>query len=165
MTMRGKKFSPSAMAAVILVGCTNTRGGGNSGMKGGWHHPRRVGGAVVGSQFGKGDGQLAIVATGTLSGAFLGNQIGQSLDKADAMYASTSPGRSGPLRQRHRAPQPPGVTPIRAIRAPLFPNLPIRPLAVNICRELTKPLTLVGARRKPLGTACRQPDGSWRIVQ
>jgi hypothetical protein len=34
-----------------------------------------------------------MVATGTLLGAFSGNQIGQSLDKADAMYASTPPGR------------------------------------------------------------------------
>lgn len=32
------------------------------------------------------------------------------------------------------------------------------------CREYTKPVRIGGERQESYGTACRQPDGSWRIV-
>ena len=61
------------------TGCMNKEGAGT--LLGG------AGGALAGAQFGKGSGKLGMVAIGTLLGAFAGNQVGQSLDKADAMYA------------------------------------------------------------------------------
>jgi len=45
-----------------------------------------VGGAVAGAQFGKGNGNLAMTAIGTLLGAAAGNEVGSSLDRADCMY-------------------------------------------------------------------------------
>ncbi len=44
-------------------------------------------GALAGSQIGSGKGQLAAVAVGALAGAFLGGEVGKSLDKADKMSA------------------------------------------------------------------------------
>ena len=51
-------------------------------------------GALAGSQFGGGKGQLAAVAVGALAGAWLGGETGKSLDKADKAYAQRT--QSGP---------------------------------------------------------------------
>lgn len=40
-----------------------------------------AGGALIGSQFGSGSGQIAATAIGTLGGAFAGNQIGKHFDE------------------------------------------------------------------------------------
>src|SRR3546814_16779391 len=45
-------------------------------------------GALVGSQIGGGTGQLAAVALGTLAGAYFGNEVGKSLDRADKAAAA-----------------------------------------------------------------------------
>jgi len=42
-----------------------------------------VGGALIGSQFGKGSGQLVGVGVGALAGFFLGGEIGKALTPAD----------------------------------------------------------------------------------
>ncbi len=47
-----------------------------------------AGGALAGSQFGKGKGQLATTALGTLLGAWLGSEAGSSLDRADQTYSA-----------------------------------------------------------------------------
>ncbi|MGE4562775.1 MAG: glycine zipper 2TM domain-containing protein, partial [Rhodospirillales bacterium] len=44
-------------------------------------------GALTGSQIGGGKGQLAAVAIGALGGAYLGSELGASLDRADKLYA------------------------------------------------------------------------------
>lgn len=42
-----------------------------------------VGGAVLGSQFGKGSGKLVAVAAGTIGGIFLGGEVAEYLTKSD----------------------------------------------------------------------------------
>ena len=44
-------------------------------------------GALTGSQIGGGKGKLAAVAIGALGGAYLGSELGASLDRADKLYA------------------------------------------------------------------------------
>jgi surface antigen len=33
------------------------------------------------------------------------------------------------------------------------------------CREFQQDVTIAGERVKAFGTACRQPDGTWKIVR
>ena len=42
---------------------------------------------MLGSQVGGGKGQLAAVAIGALGGAFLGSEVGKSLDEVDRLKA------------------------------------------------------------------------------
>jgi surface antigen len=64
-----------------------------------------AGGALAGSQFGKGKGQLATTALGTLLGAWLGSEAGTSLDRADRAYANQPPRYSyGPQPYQNYAP-------------------------------------------------------------
>ncbi len=117
-------------------------------------------GALVGSQFGHGDGRLAATAIGTLAGAAIGSNIGKRLDDQDRqrmrdaearaynakvgetiVWNNPSNGNSG------------SVTPTRDGRR-----------GDEYCREFQTEITVGGQKEKSYGTACRQPDGSWKIV-
>ena len=47
-------------------------------------------GALLGSQFGDGKGRLVAVAIGTLGGAYLGGEVGKTMDQVDRMKASAA---------------------------------------------------------------------------
>jgi surface antigen len=119
-------------------------------------------GALVGAQFGKGKGQIVGVAAGTLLGAYLGNQVGASLDKADLQaYNNTSQTALESQRDGQAS----------TWRNPNTGNYgtvtPVRTYADNgtNCREYQQTITVGGKTEKGYGTACRQPDGSWKITQ
>ena len=121
-----------------------------------------VGGAVAGAQFGKGTGQLAATALGTILGAFAGSQVGSSLDRADANYAhqagqqafeSAPAGRSVAWANPDTGHQG-AITPTRTYEA--SPG--------QYCREYTQAVEIGGKRETTYGTACRQPDGTWKIM-
>src|SRR5262249_36975139 len=100
-------------------------------------------GALVGSQFGAGTGALAATGGGTLLGAAIGNQAGASVDNANRAYqAAAVPVVVGPP----------------AYGAPA----PIR--RTGECREFQQTIIVGGQRENAYGTACRQADGSWRVV-
>lgn len=121
-----------------------------------------VGGALAGSQFGKGKGQLAMTAVGTLLGAFLGSEVGSSLDRADQMHANQAGqqafegARSGqPITWNNPDSGHYGtVTPMRT-----FEQTP-----GQYCREYQQSINVGGREQQSFGTACRQPDGSWKVV-
>jgi surface antigen len=122
-----------------------------------------VGGAFAGSTIGKGDGRLAAVAVGTLLGAALGNSVGQSLDNADmAMYNQTS--------QRALETTQPGQTlpwsnPQTGNSGSITPTNVYQTAEGGYCREYTQTINVGGKTQKGYGRACRQPDGTWNIVE
>lgn len=117
-----------------------------------------AGGAALGSQFGSGDGQIAMTAVGTLLGAWLGSQAGQSLDRADqnyayqAQYGALQTGRqmnwNNPQSGNYGS-----VTP-----GPAYSNYG------SECRQYSHTVYIGGRPETVYGTACRQPDGSWRVA-
>ena len=120
-------------------------------------------GALLGSQIGSGKGQLAAVAIGTLAGAMVGGEVGKSLDKADraAIERSTSNAlESGPSGLSVAWNNPDSgnygeVVPQPAYRAPTG----------EYCREYQQTVTVGGRSEEAFGKACRQPDGSWKIIK
>lgn len=145
------------VAAALLVGCQTTSGTKETfGTIGG-----AVAGGLLGAQLGKGDGQLVATGVGTLLGAFIGNQIGASLDKADQQYATAAE------QQAHTAP----VGETIAWNNPRSGNsgeiTPVRDgytTTGSYCREYQQTITVGGRVETAYGTACRQEDGTWRIV-
>ncbi|MEE8276797.1 MAG: RT0821/Lpp0805 family surface protein [Alphaproteobacteria bacterium] len=119
-------------------------------------------GGLLGAQVGGGKGQLAAVAVGTLLGAFIGSEVGKSLDKADQLQAQQAVG------QAHAVP----IGQTVAWNNPESGNsgtvTPIRDGTNNqtgaYCREYQTTVTVGGKTEEAYGTACRQPDGSWKIV-
>ncbi len=114
-----------------------------------------VGGAVVGSQVGRGDGRTVAMIGGAALGALIGGTIGHSMDQQDAAcvgqvlehghdgraVAWTSP--QGQYR----------VTPSRTYEQ-----------SGRYCRDYEKRVIIGGRAETARGTACRTPDGDWQVV-
>lgn len=145
-------------AMLALGGCADDGRGGNE--MGGTLAGAAVGG-LVGSQFGWGSGRLAATAAGTLLGAYIGNSIGRQLDEADRVRMREAERRaySAPLNQpiiwdNPNSGNSGSITPIRDGQS----------TTGRYCREFQSEVTVGGQKQSAHGTACREPDGSWRIV-
>ena len=111
---------------------------------------------------GGGKGQLAAVAIGNLAGAFIGRGIGQSLDNMDKLYAERAQSRA--------ANAPVGQT--IAWNNPDSGNFGTVTAARDgtnaqtgaYCREYRTTVDVGGKPESAYGTSCRQPDGSWQII-
>jgi len=154
-----KKFIPVAVAAALLAACSNDLG------------PKQTGGAVLGgaaggllgAQFGHGSGKLATTAVGTLLGAYLGSEAGKSMDKADHMYAEKAEEKA------HVAPIGQQINWNNPDNGHSGSFVPTRDgydrQSGAYCREYQTTVNVGGEAQKAFGTACRQPDGSWKVVQ
>ncbi len=150
------KIMPIILAATMLHGCTMNKQGGGTLIGG-------VAGGLLGSQFGKGTGQLAATGIGVLAGALIGGQIGKTMDEHDRQLAQLSSqkaletGSSGQSVEWHNPDS--GnygyVTPERAFKNDQG----------QYCREYTQTIVVGGKQEKAYGKACRKPDGQWEIVQ
>lgn len=153
------KFGMVAALALSLSACQS----GTSGNETGGLLLGAAAGGLLGSQIGSGSGQLAAVAIGTLAGAYLGGQLGQYLDEQDqASHSATT--------QQTLEYEPSGTTsswsnPDRGTQGSVTPMSTYQTGAGQYCREFQSTITVDGRTEYATGTACRQPDGSWRIVQ
>lgn len=152
------KAIPLLLAAGLLAGCSQDQGIKQTGgtILGG------VGGALAGSQFGGGTGRIAMTALGTMLGAYVGSEIGKSLDRADQQAANQAETRahSAPIGQQISWNNPDSghsgsVTPTRDGYDP----------AGNYCREYQTSVNIDGKSEQAFGTACRQSDGTWKVVK
>lgn len=116
-------------------------------------------GAAIGSAIGEGDERTVAIIGGTIIGAIVGGGIGRAMDQVDqncvgqvlehAPDGETIIWTGGDGGPRYR------VTPVRTYRDDR---------TGAYCREYTTSAVIDGASRQVYGTACRQPDGSWRLV-
>jgi surface antigen len=112
-------------------------------------------GGVVGSTIGGGTGRTVAIVAGTVAGALIGGNIGRKMDEADRLKAAqalenTPTGQHSTWRNPDSGNQY-TVTPTRTYEASSGP-----------CREYTMNATVDGKRDQVTGTACRQPDGTWK---
>ena len=145
-------------ATLTLPGCSGTTGDKQTAgtILGG------IGGAVLGSQVGDGSGRIIATAVGGVIGAWLGSEIGTSLDKADQAYAAQA------QQQAHQAPVGSQVTwnnPESGNYGTVTPQRDGQDQYGNYCREYQTTVTIGGESHQAYGTACRQPDGTWVIVE
>lgn len=119
-------------------------------------------GAWAGSSIGSGDGQIVATAAGTMLGAAIGNQVGRSMDELDRMkardaqqYAYTAPIGETIVWNNPDSGNYGNVTPVRDGYAGT---------SGQYCREFQTEVTVDGQQQNGYGTACRQEDGSWKIV-
>lgn len=116
-------------------------------------------GGLIGSRFGGGAGKLVAVGVGTLLDAFAGREIGASLDKADHHHADQAAARSAPIGQPIR-----WNNPQSGHQGSIVPTNDGYAADGVYCREFQQTIVVGGRSEQAFGTACRQPDGSWRIV-
>lgn len=138
-----------AIAGFQLAGCTpgnNTMGATAAGAVAGG----LVGSAIFGSS-------TAGIIGGALVGGIIGNQIGNYMDRQDEanMQRAVS---TVPVGQQAQWTNNKGaeytVRPVKNYRSP----------SNQYCREYQTTVTVNGKTQQAYGKACRQPDGSWKLV-
>lgn len=117
-----------------------------------------VAGGLGGSQIGKGDGRVAATIGGVLLGAFVGNAIGRQMQPAD----------QGCLAQTlERAPTGQPIlwdNPDAGSRYEVIPTRTWEQAGGTFCRDYTSRVIIGNRTETATGTACRQPDGAWQIM-
>lgn len=154
--MYARKIVPALVAAFLLVGCAGSGEKQTVGTLGG-----AIAGGLLGSQVGGGDGRLIATGVGTLLGAWAGSEIGASLDRADQAYANQAAQRSfetAPTGAATTWRNPDtghygSVTPTNTVSR-----------GGSVCREYTQTIYVEGQSETAVGTACRNPDGTWSVV-
>lgn len=151
-TLKGTLAMATMAVAIAGAGCATNQGQQEqAGMVIGG-----ILGGVLGSNVGGGHGRTAAIIAGTLAGAAIGGAIGNSMDEVDRMKTAQAleTVRTG-VPAQWRNPDTGNqytVVPTRTYETSSGP-----------CREYTIDAQVGGRPEKVYGTACRQPDGSWRI--
>lgn len=143
------------VALVALTSCTTISDNPKTAIGG-------LGGATVGGLIAAAaGGGGAGIAAGVIGGALLGGLVGNYLDDRDKKMAADSAHKaleSAPSGQTVAWNNPDSghsgtVTPVRTYQS-----------GGSYCREYQQTVTISGKPEQSYGTACRQPDGSWKIV-
>lgn len=175
LSSRISKITAIAMATIMLAACANDpyrgrTGTGPNGMGGSGINKADVGtllgaglGAAVGSTIGKGKGNIAAIAVGTLLGAGLGNSVGASLDRADLAYYDDTSQRA--LETAQPGQTLPWQNPQSGNSGTITPSGYYQDAYGAYCREYTQTIMVGNKKEQGFGRACRQPDGSWKIVE
>ncbi len=161
-----KKLAAFAMAASLAVsGCANMPGQAPPGELGvnkttGGTMLGAIGGGLAGAQFGHGSGTVAMAAVGTLLGAFLGHEVGTSLDRADQMAEQNAE------QKAYAAPIGHSITwnnPDTGHSGTITPVREGTDASGQYCREFQQHVVIQGQSQAAYVTACRQPDGTWKV--
>ncbi|MBZ8133923.1 glycine zipper 2TM domain-containing protein [Afifella sp. IM 167] len=150
----------AVIGALVLAGCQSEPGGMGQreglGTLGG-----AVVGGIVGNQFGSGSGRVAATAIGALAGGLIGNRIGASMDDQARQEALAAEYRALEYGQPGRPVE------WRATSGNYYGEIvPGQTYQVNSvdCRDYAHTIYIDGTPQVARGTACRQPDGTWRPV-
>ena len=159
--MYARSLRPAAVAVLVVVSTScaevqSTVAGAPKTTIGG------LGGAVAGGLLGGAiGGNTTSVLAGVAAGALLGGLAGNVLDQRDRKLAAetaqraleTAPtGQAMPWRNPDTG-NSGYVTPVRTYQA----------ASGAYCREYQQEIVVGGKNQQGFGTACRQPDGSWKI--
>jgi len=119
-----------------------------------------AGGAVAGQAIGGNDPTARVLGTitGVIIGAAVGGYLGSlwdDYDRKQASYALENGRDNKPVAWRNPNTNSENtVTPVRTYYEP----------SGTPCREFTQTIYIDGKKEVGRGTACRQPDGTWRIT-
>ena len=116
-----------------------------------------IAGGILGHQVGGGSGQVLATIIGTMAGAAIGGSVGHTMDETDHMNASAAFENVRTGIPSAWANPDTGyeyvVTPTHTYDSDTGP-----------CREYTLDAKIGGETEQIYGTACRQADGSWLVV-
>lgn len=156
--MKASKITAVVLATALIAGCVTQ---GNQKEFAGTLLGAGLGG-LAGSKIGSGKGQLAAVAIGTLAGAFVGRGIGQSLDNVDKLYAERAQSKAANVPVGNTIawnnPDSGNSGTVTAVRDGTNAR------TGAYCREYRTTVDVGGRTQEAYGTGCRQPDGSWQII-
>lgn len=170
--MNATRFIAVAASLSLLAACSQPMGRAGEGVTQGGSSINKqdigtlagaIGGGVLGHNIGKGAGQTTATIAGTLLGAAIGSSLGSSLDKADmAAYHQTS---QRALETAQPGQSLPWNNPQTGNSGTVTPSNYYQNSSGQYCREYSQTISVGGKTEKGYGTACRQADGTWKIVE
>ena len=116
-----------------------------------------IAGGILGHQVGGGSGQVLATIVGTVAGAAIGGSIGRTMDETDRMNSAVA------LENVRTGVPSAWVNPDTGYEYVMTPTNTYDSGA-GPCREYTLDATIGGKTEQIYGTACRQADGSWLVV-
>ncbi len=159
MLRRTGTLALAGVMFVTSVGCQNM-GDMNVGTKtmiGG------LGGAAAGGLIGAaaGGGGKGIAA-GVILGGLLGGAVGNMLDQRDKKLANQAANKA--LESAPSGTATAWKNPDSGHSGTVTPQRTYQTTSGQYCREYTQTINVGGQKQTSYGTACRQPDGQWKIV-
>ena len=153
-----RMFLPVLLIALLVAGCATTDGGPRTKTAVGGLGGAAAGGLLAAAAGGSATG----IAAGTILGGLVGGLIGDRLDAADRKQMhqttqnalETSPTGTAVAWRNPDSGHTGVVTPTRTYQRQ----------SGEYCREFQQTVHIDRQEQKAYGTACRQPDGSWKIV-
>jgi len=117
-----------------------------------------IAGGILGHQVGGGSGQVLATMVGTVAGAMIGGSIGKQMDETDRLNTAAA------LENVRTGVPSAWVNPDTGYEYVVTPTSTYDS-GTGPCREYTLDATIGGKTEQIYGTACRQPDGSWKVVE
>ena len=149
MNTRSIIFACAIALALGTTACTNEQTGQVVG---------GILGGVAGNQVGSGSGRTVATVAGAIAGTFIGGAVGRSMDDTDRLKAHRS------LEYNRTNETTYWSNPDSGNEYSMTPTRTWQNDTGQYCREYTSDVFVGGRRETAYGTACRQPDGSWKVV-
>ena len=145
-----------ALVAMLTTGCATMEANPKTTIG-------AAGGATVGGLIAAAaGGNPAAIAASVIGGMLIGGMVGNMLDQRDKQMAAEAAHRA-----METAPTGKPVAwqnPDSGHSGTVTPTKTYQTAQGNYCREYQTTVLIDGKQERANGTACRQPDGSWRVV-
>jgi surface antigen len=117
-----------------------------------------IAGGILGNQVGGGSGKVLATIVGTMAGAAIGGSIGRTMDELDRQNTNVA------LETVRTGVPSAWVNPDSGYEYVVTPTNTYDS-DTGPCREYTLDATIGGKTEQIYGTACRQADGSWLVME
>jgi surface antigen len=151
------KIVPFVLLAFLVTACETVRDNPKAMLGGA---TGAAAGGLIGAAAG---GGTAGIIGGVLLGGLLGGAIGNALDQRDKRLAMEAAQQSFETSPTGTATE--WRNPDSGHSGTITPTRTYQNASGQYCREYQQTVTVGGESQQAYGTACRQPDGSWQIVQ
>jgi surface antigen len=159
---RGRALGIRVLAVALLVvvavttGCATIEDNPKTAVGG-------FGGAALGGLIaGAAGANPAAIAASVIGGALIGGLVGNFLDDRDKRLHAEAAQRA--LESTPSGTSVPWRNPDNGHAGTVTPTRTYQNAQGAYCREFQQTVTVDSKQERAYGTACRQPDGSWRIA-
>jgi surface antigen len=158
--MNRKTFTALLLSLSILSACAGD--GGNDGEKIGTAAGAVIG-TVAGAKTGSGSGRVLSAGLGAIFGAWLGKIIGRNLDEMDQQQANDTAQET--METADVGQTTTWTNPDTGNSGTYTPTSARTGTNGEDCRDFESSVIIDGKEQKASGRACRQADGTWKIVE
>jgi len=157
--MRGsvlKGVAVAVLVAILLTGCAEMQANPKTtiGAAGGG----TVGGLIAAAA----GGNPAAIAASVIGGILIGGMVGNLLDQRDKQMAAEAAHRA--MESTPTGKPVAWSNPDSGHSGTVTPTKTYQTANGTYCREYQTTVLIDGKQERATGTACRQADGSWRVV-